>query len=500
MTDSAFEGILYRKQFFYGPEKAAYPGWKTLSMPDATWLSSHPNLNIVRVDQNGFTATLIGFLLDPESPAASDEEILKRLCQNSKSVEDFIELTAGLGGRWAILLKFGPSFIVFTDAAATRSVFYHVDKSQRVWLATQPGLLAEKFGFAESEESKEFRASPEFNRKVEVWWPGESTPFAEVKQLLPNHLLDLGTGKVKRYWPNKPLSKYSLQDGVQVAGNILKGILAAAHQRYPLAMSLSSGLDSRTVFAACQDFAGDMLVFNMKYRNYTDESDDVRVPAQMAQTLKLKNYKVFDCRDYRSDEFKQLYDRHVVGLKTDWENIAEARLHEIPADAVVLKGSISEIMRCRYWNVGVYPVSLTFESIVRLVNQGNSKLVRENLKKWMEDALPAERYGVKLLDLLTWEVEVANWYSMGHSIFDIAQEDFTPFNNRRFFEVMLGIDPKYRSYPYHIAQREIVKYLWPELAQFPYTPSRKLPRRRWYDSAPFMLLRKIKKLVVRKSL
>ncbi len=500
MTANSFEGILYRKQFFYGPEKAGYPGWNMLSMPDGMWLSSHPNLNIVRVDENGFTAALIGFLLDPENHAASDEEILNRLCKTANSIDHFIELTTGLGGRWAILLKYGSSAVVFNDTAATRSVFYHIDQKKRVWLATQPGLLAEKFGFTESEDSREFRASPEFNRKVEVWWPGDSTPFAEVKHLLPNHLLDLRTGEVKRYWPNKPLKKYSLEEGVREASAILKGVLAGAHKRYPLAMSLSSGLDSRTVFSACKDFAEEMLVFNMKYRNHSDESDDVRVPAEMARILKLKNYKVFDCRDYHSEEFKKLYDRHVVGLKTDWENIAEARLHEIPADTVVLKGSISEIMRCRYWNVGVYPVTVNFESIVRLVNQGNSRLIRENLKKWMDDAMPAEKYGVKLLDLLTWEVEVANWYSMGHDIFDIAQEDFTPFNNRKFFEVMLGIDPKYRSYPYHIAQREIVKYLWPELAQFAYTPSRKLPRKRWYDRAPFTYLRQIKKLFVRKSL
>lgn len=497
MSATIDEDILYRKQFFYGPEKAAWSGWNSLSMPDGMWLSSHPNLNVLRVDRNGFTAALIGFLLDPAHPTKSDGDILQGLCDHSSSIERFIELTESLGGRWVIVLKYGDSSIVFNDAAGTRTVFFHINDLQQVWLATQPGLLAEKFGLIESEDSKEFRASPEFEQKVEVWWPGESTPFAEVKQLLPNHLLDLKNGEVKRFWPIKPLKKYALKEGVQIAAEILKGVLVATHLRYPLAMSLSSGLDSRTVFAACKDFAGEMLVFNMKYRNLTDESDDVRVPSEIASALKL-NYKTFDCRNFHSPKFKELYDRHVVGLKTDWESIAEARLDQVPQDAVVLKGSISEIMRCRYWNTGVYPVSLSFESIVKLVNQGNSRLIRENLSNWMQDALPAEKYGYKLLDLLTWEVEVANWYSFGHNIFDIAQEDFTPFNNREFFATMLGIDPKYRSYPFHIAQREIVKYLWPELAEFPYTPSRNLPRKRWYEAPPFGYLRQLKKLV-RKS-
>jgi hypothetical protein len=46
---------------------------------------------------------------------------------------------------------------------------------------------------------------------------------------------------------------------------------------------------------------------------------------------------------------------------------------------------------------------------------------------------------------------------------------------------MLGVDPKYRSYPDHIMERQITATLWPELAKFPYSPSRKVPHKRFLD-------------------
>jgi hypothetical protein len=171
----------------------------------------------------------------------------------------------------------------------------------------------------------------------------------------------------------------------------------------------------------------------------------------------------------------------VVGLKTDWAQIAECRANEIPENAVVLKGSISEIMKRRYWSRGVYPLEITPDLIVGMMALGKSKLVVDHLTEWLKDVKPAEKYGYKLIDLLSWEIEVGNWYSLGHAVFDIAQEDFTPFNNRRFFMTMLGIPPRYRNYHTHIAQNRIIEFLWPELAKYPYTPSVKAPPHKPFD-------------------
>ncbi len=494
MTTENYDQIIYRKQFFFGPQKLEYPGWKSLQMPWGNWLSTHPTLTVTQAKGNGIEVTLIGFILNPDSPADSDQAILESLIGSAHSVDELIEATEPYGGRWAMIVSGGGSFVIFNDPAGTRTVFHHFDDAGRPWLASQPGLLADVFGFTESEESKEFRASPEFQKRTEIWWPGDATPFKEIRILLPNHYLNLRTREVKRFWPNKPLAAVPLNEGAQQAAAILKGVLAAAHTRFPMALSLSSGLDSRAIFAACRDFADEVFIFSMKYRHLNDESDDIRIPREMTQSLMLEHH-VFDCAPYQSEAFKQVFDKNVQGLKTDWANIAECRDANLPEDVVVLKGSISEIMRCRYWSLGVYPRKVDLDYIVKLMGYvgGNTSLVTDSLGAWLPDAQVVENYGYKLLDFLSWEIEVGKWYALGCTVFDIAREDFTPFVNRKFYNIMLGIDPKYRSYPMHVAQRELVNILWPELSKFPYTPSRVLPKKKFTDGAFFDMLRSVKK-------
>lgn len=487
---------LFRGQFFLSPNKLDLPGWNHTDMGVLGWLSTHSDLNVVQVEVSGFNALLLGFLLDPDQPQDLDADILKKLCAKSKNGEEFIRATETLGGRWLIFLFGKGANLVFNDAGGTQTIFYHVNSSGAVWMATQPGLLAQKLGFIESDESREYTNSPRFKERTEAWWPGECTPFAEVKQLLPNHLFDFQTKKASRYWPYRKLEHYEFEESIPVLGNMLRGLLTSAHNRFPLSVSLSSGLDSRLVFSACKDFISDIPSFSLLYRHLTTESDDVRVPTQMAEKLGFK-HSVYDCRLKASDEISELYKNNFAGLKTDWVDIVAGRIANIPSDRVILKGTISEIMRCRYFGLGIHPPMVTLKDVVSLMLLGNAPLVVNNLRTWLEEARPSKKYGVKLLDLLSWEIEVGNWYDMGYMVFNVAQSEFTLFNCRKFFTIMLGIDPKYRSYPMHIAQRRITAYLWPELAEFPYTPNRKIPTKKFSDTKLYYTLRMIKRAVKR---
>jgi len=490
--------LLFRGQYFLGQNKIDLPDWTHIRIDNKGWLSAHPDLNVVQVEGNGFNAILLGFLLDPDRPQDDDKSILKRLCLGATDADSFIRSTELLGGYWLIFLAGHGADLVFNDAGGTQTLFYHVDAEKHVWMATQPGLLAEQLGFTESKESIEYINSPRFKERHEAWWPGECSPYAEVKQLLPNHLFDFQSNSVKRFWPYQKLEHKDFESSIPELGRMLKGLLESAHNRFPLAVSLSSGLDSRLVFSACKDFIDDIPVYSLLYRNLTEESDDVAVPMQMAKKLGF-NHTVYDCRPRADDEIRALYDRNVKGLKVDWVDIVAGRIANIPSDKVILKGTISEIMRCRYFGLGIHPPKVELQDIVSLMALGDAPLVVDNLRSWLEEARPyAEKYGVKLLDLLSWEIEVGNWYDMGYTVFGMAQREFTLFNCRRFFTIMQGIDPKYRSYPLHIAQSRITGYLWPELAEFPYTPHRNIPTKKFSDTQLYYLLRTVKRAFQKK--
>jgi hypothetical protein len=303
---------------------------------------------------------------------------------------------------------------------------------------------------------------------------------------------------VKRYWPYQKLERVDFESSIPVLANMLKGLLESAYNRFPLAVSLSSGLDSRLVFSACKGHIDGIPIFSLLYRNLTEESDDIAIPIEMSKKLGF-SHSIYDCRFCANDAIREIYERNVKGLKVDWLDIVAGRIANIPSDRVILKGTISEIMRCRYFGLGIHPPKVNLKDIVSLMALGDAPLVVENLRSWFEEAQPyADKYGVKVLDLLSWEIEVGNWYDMGYTVFGMAQREFTLFNCRKFFTIMQGIDPKYRSYPLHIAQRRITGYLWPELAEFPYTPHRIIPTKKFSDTQLYYFLRSLKRTLIKK--
>ncbi|HWR65401.1 MAG TPA: hypothetical protein VN364_04735 [Bellilinea sp.] len=478
--ETKLQELKYRYQFFYGKTPLPLERWTVYTMPNGNCLSAHPELSVTQIEQNGFQVTLLGFMLDPDRPDDKDVQILTRLSESAGSIDQWIESTEPIGGRWLIFLHQGDSGVVFNDPGGLRTTFWHVDAEGNPWLGTQPGLFQLMFGFKVSKEAASYMASPRYQEKVETWWAGDSAPFAEIKHLLPNHYFDLKARKVVRFWPIKPLKQMSLDEGVKIAAQTLKGMIEAAHKRFPLAVALSSGLDSRMMLAATKDFAEDVFVFSMMYRHLTTESDDVKVPREITRAVNLTHH-IVDARVPMSEEFGEVYNQTLVGTKDDWGNLVEARFKHIPQGRLILKGTISEIVRVRFWSVGVYPYRVTLRDLVRILNLGKDPLVVKSLKDWMIDVLPAEKLGYKLLDLLSWENEIGNWLALGHVVNDLSHQDFAPISNRRFINTMLGVDPKYRSYPDHIMERRITAALWPELAKFPYSPSRKVPHKRFID-------------------
>ena len=92
--------LLYRGQYFLGQKKIDLPDWKHLPIEEKGWLSVHPDLNVVRLNENGFSVILLGFLLDPERPQDDDKAIITRLCQAAASADEFIRSTDAI--RWSL--------------------------------------------------------------------------------------------------------------------------------------------------------------------------------------------------------------------------------------------------------------------------------------------------------------------------------------------------------------------------------------------------------------
>ncbi|MGG3887220.1 hypothetical protein [Brevibacillus panacihumi] len=85
------ERLVYRRQFVIGTRYVGMDDWQRVALDDRLCLSVHPDLQVVQSIGPNSQLTLLGYLIDPEHPEWSDEEILQDIHQQCTSFEQLLE-------------------------------------------------------------------------------------------------------------------------------------------------------------------------------------------------------------------------------------------------------------------------------------------------------------------------------------------------------------------------------------------------------------------------
>jgi len=498
MENITLDRLLYRRQFISGPDADLYPQWNRVSMPDGDTLAAHPDLQLIDFNGRNFRFVLLGYLLDPYHPDRDNHQVLADVDNKAGDFPGLCEQLYDKSGHYILFAYHGERGIVLNDAGGLKQVYYHRDADGKTWFTSHAAMLANQLSLPISEEADHFIHSPKYKKKLEPWFPADTSPYSGVKRLIPNHYLDLDTLEQVRFWPLIKLKRYSLKKGTHLVGDLIKGTCQAGFNLFPAALTLTGGYDSRVVLAGCRDFADKMEVFSMIYRQLTEKSEDLMIAGNIAGANQL-NYRYFKCDQEIPADFLELYQRSTEGYKTDWMNLVYARFTNISPDKVIFKGNIAEAIRCDFWPDGMYPVEVTVETLVDASVLGDDPFVYAAMERWMREAKPFERFGYKLLDLFAWEIEAGSWQAMSHSIFGLANEEFSPFGNRKLLDISLGVHKRHRCWPNIQLEQEVVKYLWPDLAKSPYFSSWSMHgyKKKFYDGDLLNFLRKVRHRIKR---
>ena len=97
---------------------------------------------------------------------------------------------------------------IYHDAAGLKPVFYCGTPRDGLSIASQPALL-EAIGVSE----QDIYVRREYEKYApRASWPVHAIPYRGVRQLLPNHTLDLQTGDAVRYWPQARIESLSMEN------------------------------------------------------------------------------------------------------------------------------------------------------------------------------------------------------------------------------------------------------------------------------------------------
>lgn len=273
--------LRFRRQYIIASKPQQAPdGWKIMQWRDC-WLASHPDLETASVEFEEGSLTLLGYLLDPDHPSRTNQQILEYLTSGTCSTGDLIPRTAILGGRWALMLHWKGKRTILTDPCGFRQIYYTRTGSDDFLIASQPELMKTVTTLTpdEDEDMQAFLQAPAYTREHQFF--GNRTRYKNVFHLMPNHYLDIDNGKSIRFFPGELLQERTSSNASEKAARILEGQIEAASRRYRLALPVTSGWDSRVVLAAGWNHLDTMLPYVMKSPKLKVNHPDLTVPPKL---------------------------------------------------------------------------------------------------------------------------------------------------------------------------------------------------------------------------
>jgi len=469
------EKALYRNHYILGPRYVPdFDSWNRTRISDSLFVTSHPDLKIERVSNESKSLLLMGYLLDPNRPAGNDRDILEGLLSEFIDFPDLVRNTAKLGGRWIIVTDDDGAMSLFHDAAGLRQVFYTDNTATGdIWCASNPFLLAELLKLSYDPDAAEFIKSSEFKYMPGGrWWPGMGTPYREIRHLLPNHSLDLGSGRTHRYWPSENLTSISVEAAAAEAAKYLKGLMEAAANRFKLTLLISSGKDSRTVLAASKTIREQLYYLSIS--SPQGQKDDAAIPAALLAKFGLEHH-VAKAKSKPSRKFWNKYKKISPLGNASYAANAEAISPHIATGPVVVTGHVSEIAKGYYFKKVESRDDIGPEDLAGMTCMGHHEYAVNAYTEWRADLGEkrgddlAKLCGYDFLDVFYWEQRAGNWLPMWLLEYDLVwKETVTPFNCRLLLETMLGVDEKFRSPPQYELYDRIIAHLWPELLDVDY--------------------------------
>lgn len=381
-----------------------------------------------------------------------------------------------IGGRHAILLMTDGIIYAYNDAAGHRTVYFSDEQARIASHFDMLHRLSEIKRISCPVESKHIDAAPEG-----MW---DLTKNPTVRALLPNHRLSLHDGNQTRFGLMNPnhYSELPWAEKIEIIHQLWHEqleLLVKMSPDIPLGISMSGGLDSRTVLAHMKPYMNRIRAFTYSAsnirtgeppRNFWERTMvlDHNVLSSMSDHLPQDFHTVVasELPDFSSQEkdvlrrnsirehggklvghYKQLFPNpnsiHVRGNFVEMGRLIKGRL-DIPDQWDRLETIIPNVAWRRKPNMDVYP-----------------RFFREKAKQFRYDLIHPD---FEYTDAFHWENRSSRWYAEIANETDLAFDSIVPVNVRRIYELLTSPRPDVRRTGK--LQVDLIHRAWPELLAF----------------------------------
>lgn len=372
-----FPELAFAKQFLISAKPinaSIIDGWQSLFVSGSYTVYHHPQLSVEVSCGDNCRIVGIGVFLNADDPTATNADIIVGLAFQTRGFDDLERLSSRLSGRWVICAAIGGETRVYPDATAQKPVFY--SRERHTVIASQPELLRElgivKYDQATATQFKDGKNSGS--------WPIGALPYHDVRQLKPNHYLQLDHGTTHRFWPKGLLAHATRSEAAHEMCKLLQGAISAAVTRRECVLSLTGGYDSRLVLACAKKHWSDIDFFTVIRSDSAHH--DISIPKALAKRFGL-NHRFVPFEQTGTPGLLRRLGTNVGDMYSDPACQATYALHKVIGKRLHLTGLISEVNRCFYYEDGNTPKDLSHKQLAELAGFKGNAIAERGFRDWL---------------------------------------------------------------------------------------------------------------------
>ena len=401
---------------------------------------------------------ILGYAVDVFS--GQRDNLAETILESTDSLAGVIEYEKRLGGKYVIFYAENGKCYCMGDATCSVPVFYSVGLPETV-CCSNPQMIIRKYNLKPDKELQKIRDSGPLNQAM----PYDVTPYKEIKQLLPNHYIDFSEGKAIRFANSKEKQKeISPEKAAEITAPMIENIAKMYLSEFDIYCPLTSGRDSRVVYAFLKKLAGRVNSYTIWKDSFEKDSQDWDIPVALAKLSDGSHEQIH--RESITSDMKRAMD-DILGENgyPDDAFALSVTVNRHYSDYATLEGDIiGQVGKCSLHRD--IPLFLASPAYFRCKLHNYSDGAKKLLKVWMQEIKDGGEK-VNVFDLFSVENRLGVWASHTHLIRNtMGQPYFNIFNSRSIIYTWTAVDRvKRMNSEIHV---ELIKRVYPELLEIPF--------------------------------
>lgn len=329
-----------------------------------------------------------------------------------KSIFDLLAYEKNLGGKYILLFKSNEQHYLLGDATCSIPTFYSTEGAAQI-CSNNCYYIA---------NAKKYPADPEFtlirkSGEISQAMPNDITTYRQIKQLIPNHFLELGKSKATRFVNSAKKQKaISIEEATEITLPMIENLLRFYQIAYKIYCPITSGRDSRVVLSLLAKSGKPYSCYTIKHPEHNEATQDLLIPPELCNKANTPHRFIEDVivPDSLKNEFDTLFGSGNYSLRT--LRIAET-IRSSFGDGAILNGDIiGQIGKCSLHRDIPSLFASPFYFRCKLHNYSSG--AKSQLRAWM-DEIRSVGENINLFDLFSIENRMGRWAGQENSIYNV---------------------------------------------------------------------------------